>query len=459
MKLWVKLVGIALMCMMLAFSVCLYLLSSWQAGQVDQKVEAETQERITQFCDKLTPKVLESTNSTSPLTARSILQYYFGEAARLSSGNEHYSLVHNDEYLYRTDSYDPLSLLPLTDAQSEKCGVFNQEGYVCISARDMHLQNQKYTIYLCRDVSSDYFMVKDTTWQFIAMLLLAAILMLIISVPLVRRALRPMNRLRQTAEDIAGGNYHLRARVESRDEVAVLAQSFNSMAGALEDKISELTEKNERQRLLLGALAHELKTPMTSVIGFADSMIKMPLDEEQKLHCAQQILTAGQRTERLSDKLSLLLSLGEDAVLEIKSFELDLFADELVQMYDNRVEITACGVMTADRDLMFSLVQNLINNALNASAQSVKVKLTKDTVCVADNAGGISAEHIERLTEPFYRVDKARSRKLGGSGLGLSLCKAIAEAHRGTITIESQPGDGTKVTVVINPVSDVEVEQ
>lgn len=450
MKLWMKLVGIAFACMMLAFSVCLYLLSSWQTGQVKEKVENESQNTITHFCDSFTTKVLDSSCVDSPVVIRSIAQYYFAEAARSAGANEYYSFVHDGKYLYHTDSYDPLRLLPLSDDQWEECGVFQQEDYICVAARVMYLQDQNYTIYLCRDVSDDYVMVKDTTQQFIVMLLSAALLMLIISIPLVKRALRPMERLRRTAEDIAGGEYHLRAEVESRDEVAALARSFNSMAGSLEEKISELIEKNERQRLLLGALSHELKTPMTSIIGFADSMIKMPLDEEQKLHCARKILTAGQRTERISQKLSLLLSLGNDKSLDISDFELEPFADELRQLYDDRVVFKTVGSMSADRDLMFSLVQNLINNALNAQAHSVRVELCKDFVCVTDDADGISAEHIGRLIEPFYRVDKARSRKLGGSGLGLSLCKAITEAHGGCLSIESEPGAGTKVTIAIN---------
>ena len=105
--------------------------------------------------------------------------------------------------------------------------------------------------------------------------------------------------------------------------------------------------------------------------------------------------------------------------------------------------------MVGERDLLFTLTQNLINNALNASDTDsiVNVTLSEKMICVADSGRGIPAEHIKRVTEPFYRVDKARSRKLGGTGLGLSLCKAIAEAHGGTLSIESASGQGTTVRV------------
>ena len=148
----------------------------------------------------------------------------------------------------------------------------------------------------------------------------------------------------------------------------------------------------------------------------------------------------------------LLLSLDKSYTVESRQFEWSTFADELRQSYDLRVNITAQGTATGDRDLLYSLVQNLINNALHAgeSDSTVNVTLNDNCISVSDNGRGIPSEHLARLTEPFYRVDKARSRAHGGVGLGLSLCKAIAEAHGGHLAIQSELHKGTTVTVALH---------
>ena len=108
-----------------------------------------------------------------------------------------------------------------------------------------------------------------------------------------------------------------------------------------------------------------------------------------------------------------------------------------------------------DETLVFSLIENLIQNALRASEEGERIRVTLkeeegyDVILVEDHGCGISPEHIPLLTEPFYRVDKARSRKMGGAGLGLTICKRIAEWHDGDLHIESAVGVGTTVKVRI----------
>ena len=162
-----------------------------------------------------------------------------------------------------------------------------------------------------------------------------------------------------------------------------------------------------------------------------------------------QILSAGQRTERMTQKLMTLLSLDQEDRLERVSFNLTAFSEELSRLYPANVHFSAIGELYGDRDLLFSLTQNLVNNALNASATRIDVSMTPEMIRVTDDGRGIPPEHIARLIEPFYRVDKARSRKHGGAGLGLALCHTIAEAHGGRLVIESVVGSGTTMTVTI----------
>ena len=450
MKLWLKLTCITLACTLAALSVCLGVFSVWQNDRIIDTAEDQAHTSLRLFCSNL-----ESLNNATPgssvsdLTGRSIVQYYFATYAHLLGNGAYFSLVQDGEYLYNTCPLDPKSLLDVPETKETVSTTIKTDAHYYLIAQPVHVLSQDYVAYLTMDVSSAYAQARDTNIVSAVMLLISALLVVCATIPLVRRALKPLGNLRKTAESIAEGEYHLRAQVESKDEVASLAVSFNGMADAVESRIDELTEESERRRLLLGALAHELKTPMTAIIGFADSMLKMPLTEEQKQHSLQQILSAGQRTERMTQKLMTLLSLDQEDQLEKTLFDLAAFSEELSRLYPDHVHFSAEGRLFGDRDLLFSLVQNLINNALNASATRVDIKMTPEMIRVMDDGRGIPPEHIARLTEPFYRVDKARSRKHGGAGLGLALCQTIAQAHGGRLTIESVVGSGTTMTVTL----------
>lgn len=472
MKLWIKLTCIVLSSTLAALCVCLFIFTAWQSEQIISGSEAQTMDSLELFCSNFKSLSAAAGVSDSQAANRSAAQYYFAEYDRLMGGGDYYSLAQDGQYLYNACPYDPKSLLTLppevelsyeTEAEyfeqlqqsRQSCrtvfGTFELDGYRIVAAKRVRVLEQDYAVYITADVTAAHRQVREIKIMSAVMLIISVLTALLITIPLVRRTLKPMESLRRTAESIAGGEYSLRAQVQSGDEVAELARSFNHMADAVEARIEALTEESERRRLLLGALAHELKTPVTAVIGFADSLIKMPLSEEQKRHCAGQILSAGQRTERMAQKLMLLLSIDGGAAPEKKPFVLEPFAEELRRQYGSRVQITAAGEMTGDRDLLLSLTQNLINNALNASdaGGGVIVTLSETEIKVADSGRGIAQEHINRLTEPFYRVDKARSRRHGGAGLGLALCRAIAEAHGGRLIIQSTPGCGTTVTAAL----------
>ena len=122
---------------------------------------------------------------------------------------------------------------------------------------------------------------------------------------------------------------------------------------------------------------------------------------------------------------------------------------------DIAIEVEAqADTLTGDTDLLFSLFTNLTDNAIKASPEHTVIRLTasreenQQLLSVIDQGSGIPADKIALVTEPFYRVDKARSRKLGGAGLGLSLCQTIAQAHGGRLEIQSEVGKGTTISMI-----------
>lgn len=225
--------------------------------------------------------------------------------------------------------------------------------------------------------------------------------------------------------------------------------------------MENLQDVAERQELLLGALAHEMKTPLTSIIGYSETLLHVKLTEEQKLRALTHIHREGSRLEALSGKMLELMGLYGNRAISMEEH----FAAELVQ----RVEETESEIclekglwlqteyenfsMKMDIALMESLVLNLIDNARRASAPGgriffrAKYRENKRIFQVEDFGRGIPKEELQRVTEAFYMVDKSRSRSAGGAGLGLALCKKIAELHHGEIHIQSREGRGTIVTV------------
>lgn len=264
---------------------------------------------------------------------------------------------------------------------------------------------------------------------------------------------RPLSELSKTSQAISNGNFSKRCDVKSNDEVGRLAVDFNTMVDELENNIKQ-------QESFISSFAHEMKTPMTSVIGYADLIRSQMLSEKEVYESANFIVSEGRRLEGLSQKLLELFVLKEKAAV-LSSASPSLLIEELVShlapVYEKQGIILKCtceaGCCLLESDLFKSLLINLWDNARkameNGGTISVKSVMTDDgcRITVSDNGTGIPDESLSHLTEAFYRVDKSRSRAQGGAGIGLALCKEIAALHNGSIGFESELGVGTTVTV------------
>ena len=213
---------------------------------------------------------------------------------------------------------------------------------------------------------------------------------------------------------------------------------------------------------LLGSLAHELKTPMTAIIGYSDILLKMSLSEQQKEKALQYIGSESRRLSRLSAKMLELTGLYEEepeslemrhtsvkVLLERAEALISFRLQERAQILEIRLADDAlCHDM--DEDLMTSLLLNLLDNACKASDEGQKIYLEADSrgIYVSDCGIGIPEEELTKVEDAFYMVDKSRARASGGSGLGLALCRRIAELHHAEMRIESRQGEGTKVSIL-----------
>lgn len=337
------------------------------------------------------------------------------------------------------------------------------------------MEQGEYLFFSCTDIT-DLYQQSEQQQKFakyfsVALSVESALFLL----ALMRFLMAPLGKLNRATRRIAQGDYSERVIIKGHDELSNLADNMNMMADAIEEKVNLLSETAENRRQFIDNFSHEMKTPLTSILGFADLMrIKRTLTQEELYEYSNIIFEEASRLKSLSGKMMELITVGETN-LE--------FRVEKISSIFSQIEMVLTPALTAkelslhidyeeaylqvDSELFKSLILNLIDNAIKASEKEKNIWVhgytrempedsldnTYDALCyiieIRDEGIGIPKESLSKIVEPFYMVDKARSRKAGGAGLGLALCKRIAQIHNAKLLIESELGVGTTVTLMI----------
>ena len=385
----------------------------------------------------------------------SLVNYCFSRFADSSS-----VLMRGDETLYSGVSVNPRTFLPLPENEySMKIAEREIDGRnVLIAGSLVAVRNTSYAVYVVEDISTTYNSIVSLAWTFAAVSLAGILLGAGCIALIMHRSTRPLTSLAKTARQIAGGDYSMRADVHTEDEIGALAGDFNLMAEAVETRIAELMETAERQRLFIGGVTHEFKTPLTALLLHSRMLRRANMTDEEKDASLEHIESQCEWLERLVQTLLKLITLERE--IERRPCEVDALFDTVRQntqksLADRGVTLithSGGGTLNCNADLIQSLLINLVDNAAkayDADAADKRVLLTfsNNTIQVKDFGRGIPKEAMERIFEPFYMVDKSRSKKAGGSGLGLALVKRIADAHDAELTVKSGIGKGTTVRV------------
>ena len=301
----------------------------------------------------------------------------------------------------------------------------------------------------------------------VVIMLTKEIATLIFTFQMRRRLLGPLEKLKAATEEIAKGNYGVTVDDFDANMVEDLIDSFNNMSRELKEA-NELKLRYERNRKrLIAGISHDLKTPITSIIGYIDGIQSgVAKDEEKKKQYLEIISKNAHYTNDLINDLFLFSKLDIDEqeydfkrMLANEIFA-DFFLEKQLELEEQGVQVTiedrlseSCWVLL-DTKMIARVLSNLIQNGIKYNDKENKTLLFRiwnDThwvwIQVIDNGMGIQQSDLQTIFDVFYRADSARSKDIGGSGLGLSIAKQLVEAHHGEIVAQSEPDKGTVMTI------------
>jgi len=281
-----------------------------------------------------------------------------------------------------------------------------------------------------------------------------------------RKISLPFRDMNDMARSIAEGDLTKRVAIKTNNELEELADSFNLMADELEHKIYNLKKMDKIRTDFVANVSHELKTPLTSIQGFIETLEDGAINDKKNAKKFLGIIR--KHTERLNNIVNDLLTLTEiehsEEKVEQTKFDIRYLLDEVISEFNNVLSLKKQTLnidykggdffLRGDREKIEQVLINLIDNAVKYTGTQGQIKVSifdvgaNLVITIEDNGIGISKEHLDRVFERFYRVDKARSREAGGTGLGLAIVKHIIKLQKGDIQIASEVGKGTKVTMI-----------
>lgn len=292
------------------------------------------------------------------------------------------------------------------------------------------------------------------------------VISVLLALLLAKALITPIQSLTKASERVAAGDFSAHLSNDATDEIGTLSRTFNEMAIQLEGSIEEMQRSEKMRKEFVANVSHELRTPITSIRTYAETLQESggTMDEETVLHFLEVIVNEADRISKIVQDLLVLSKFDAgNYTFNYSSFSFQksaesVFNAQALEARRRNMDFTfeAQGEIPeiiGDRMRIEQVVTNMVSNAIKYTPDGGKIVVSAGTAndkvwCkVQDNGIGIPQEDLDHIFERFYRVDKARSRESGGTGLGLSIAYEIVQHHNGTLTVSSDTGKGTLITV------------
>ena len=378
-----------------------------------------------------------------------------GESYRISDENGKV-LFQNDNTGFLDKESSELSLYRIVYRVDK-----NAKGYFLQMSVLTELLGRPIIIEVHKDLTQIFLEKEEQQRIFIITIIVVGAISALLNAVNAIKLTKPIHKLIYAVKKIRFGDYTERVEYKEKDEVGILASDFNGMAEQLEEKIKLLKETAKKQEELAGSLAHEIRTPLTAMIGYADLIKRSKMEEQDFLYAVDYIISEGKRLEALSNRMMQLL-IEKNAMPNYSVSTVQNLLEDALEAMNPVIDKKKIAVkkstinfpIRADMELMKNVLLNILDNG--GKAAGMNGEITIETGCesgnvwisITDNGMGMPKEEISKIQEAFYRVDKSRSRADGGAGLGLAICSNIMKIHKGEILFESEVGKGTTVTLV-----------
>lgn len=462
MKLYVKIFLCSIATLSLFLSVSAYvLITSSLKSYMDREID-QAKNQHTYIKYNIQSKLLMNKNKKQLMNEKYDLSIL--DVSRYTIEGNQIALLSEDKKIISSNLSNDLSLdiVNLIKEDSMVCKIENlDESKVIMVGGSFNYNDQIYYLVSATNISDIITqknnMEKNFDLIYFTAIFSGGVVMMILSTLITR----PIKKLINSSSRIANGYYNEHLNYVDNGELGELAESFNKMADAIEEKVQELEVDAERKEDFVTNFAHELKTPLTSVIGYADMICHRDLSKEEVKNAARYILDEGLRLEALSFKLMDLTMLNkQNFILEQLSSKevfqniLDTIKPIIKEKNINIILDVEDEYIKIEFDLFKMLILNLLDNSIKADSKELEIighKINNDKyfIAVKDDGRGIPKEKIDRITEAFYMVDKSRSRAQHGVGLGLSLCEKIAKIHKSNLRISSEENKGTIISLEV----------
>lgn len=308
-----------------------------------------------------------------------------------------------------------------------------------------HALDGEITLLTALDVSPVYALRRELLRGAAALGLIGLALAGVLAIWISGVLTRPLSQLADAAAKLADGDYAAPLPAAKNDEMNALIHAFSRMSAAIDERETALRTQAEERQALIDALAHEMRTPLTAILGGARLLQQSRLSGSQQSELLDTMAREASRLSTMDERLLLLTRLDHEAPA-FAPFDSQAMAREALSVFDGVRLEGDDAVFVGERELTILLLRNLVVNAQRAGGkEAVRVTLHPDGFDVTDYGCGMTKEQIARAFEPFYKADKARTRSAGGAGLGLPLCRKIARLHHGELHMESEIGRGTCV--------------